>query len=230
MRESPCGERMARILLASESERRRDWLASFLEGEEVNFHSRGLSAEEAVAPGFLDVSEKVEFTCMAKAMSASEEQSILNSEKNGENEVFDMVIVSDTLVEDPDDHLVSMGKPNSDSEAVAMLLRLSGNRHRVWSSTAILSRPGGPLFDISLHGGWTSNIWTESSIVEFEDLSEESMVELIKSESWRGKAGSYDLAGEASIHCKLVEGEEVTVLGLASESMEFLRGEISRQR
>ena len=227
MKESPCGERMTRILLASESERRRDWLTSFLKGEEIYFHSRGLSAEEAVAPSFLGVGEKVEFTCMAKAMSASEEQTILN---NGENEVFDMVIVSDTLVEDPDDHLVSMGKPNSSSEAAAMLLRLSGNRHRGWSSTAILSRPGGPLFDNSLHGGWTSKIWTESSIVEFEDLSEESMVELIESESWKGKAGSYDLAGGASMHCKLVEGEEVTVLGLASGSMEFLRNEISRQK
>ncbi|MBK70114.1 MAG: hypothetical protein CMB53_01765 [Euryarchaeota archaeon] len=221
---------MTRVLLASESERRRDWLASFLEGEGVSFHSRGLSAEEEVAPSFLDVGKKVEFTCMAKAKSASKEHSISNNEGDSGSDVFDVVIVSDTLVEDPDDSVISMGKPTSSLEAVAMLLRLSGKRHRVWSSTAILSRSGGPLFDAPLHGGWASKIWTESSIVEFEELSEESMVELIESGSWKGKAGSYDMAGRASMHCRLVEGKEVTVLGLASESMEFLRNEISRRK
>tara|TARA_B100001769_G_scaffold257565_1_gene235776 strand:+ start:95 stop:787 length:693 start_codon:yes stop_codon:yes gene_type:complete len=230
MKESTCGEWRMRILLASASERRREWLLSLLEDEKISFHSRGLSADEAVAPSFLDVGEKAEFTCMAKATSASEEQSLLHQEASEAGGFFDMVIVSDTLVEDPEDHLLAMGKPADGAEAVAMLLRLSGRRHRVWSSSAILSGPGGPIFSIPLHGGWTAEIWTESSIVEFEDLSDESIIQLIESESWKGKAGAYDLAGGASVHCNLVEGEEVTVLGLASESMDFLGKEIARRR
>ena len=125
-----------RILLASASERRREWLLSLLEDEKISFHSRGLSADEAVAPSFLDVGEKAEFTCMAKATSASEEQSLLNQEASEAGGFFDMVIVSDTLVEDPEDHLLAMGKPADGADAVAMLLRLSGRRHRVWSSSA----------------------------------------------------------------------------------------------
>ena len=50
-------------------------------------------------------------------------------------ELADIVIVSDTIVADPDD-LMPMGKPEDQQHAMAMLLRLSGTRHRVWSSTA----------------------------------------------------------------------------------------------
>ncbi len=230
MKESTCGESEMRVLLASASERRRELLFRLLEDEGVTLHSRGLSAKEAIAPNFLGVGEKAEFTCMAKAVSASEEQTLLHQEESVDGGAFDIVIVSDTLVEDPGDHLLAMGKPSDGTEAVSMLLRLSGGRHRVWSSSAILSRPGGPVFSIPLHGGWTAEIWTESSIVQFEDLSEESIFQLIESGSWEGKAGGYDLAGEASSHCNLVEGQEVTVLGLASESIEFLRAEIARRR
>ena len=183
---------MVRVLLASGSERRREWLTAFLSEWETHFQARALSSKEAVAPGNLDVGGKVEFTCMAKAMSASEELSLLESIKD---ERFDIVIVSDTMVEDPDDHMAAMGKPGDELEAASMLLRLSGTRHRVWSSSAILRRPGGRGGDIQLHSGWTADIWTNSAIVEFEDLTEQNIVDLVECGSWIGKAGGYDLAG-----------------------------------
>jgi hypothetical protein len=37
-----------------------------------------------------------------------------------------------------------------------------------------------------------------------------------------GKAGSYDLAGEMSEYANLVEGDEATVLGIASDAMSRL--------
>ena len=49
------------------------------------------------------------------------------------------------------------------------------------------------------------------------------MEELVSSESWRGKAGGYDLAGIAGKYCHLIEGEEVTVLGISGESTEYLK-------
>ena len=73
-----------------------------------------------------------------------------------------------------------------------------------------------------LHGGWTADIWTDSALVEFGELTHEALAQLVESESWRGKAGAYDLAGPADEHATLVEGEQVTVLGFASGSMAAL--------
>ncbi|MDP6220715.1 MAG: hypothetical protein QGG76_03910, partial [Candidatus Thalassarchaeaceae archaeon] len=58
------------------------------------------------------------------------------------------------------------------------------------------------------------------------EMDDERVIELIEGESWKGKAGSYDLAGEAGSNLELVEGEEVTVLGFAPNAIEFLIGMI----
>ena len=107
--------------------------------------------------------------------------------------------------------------------AAAMLLRLSGRKHRVWSSTALLYPPDGQQEGTEvLHGGWSANVWTDSAVVEFEDLSEDRLVELVRNESWHGKAGAYDLRGHASRNAVLIEGFEVTVLGFAHTAMDAL--------
>ena len=138
-----------------------------------------------------------------------------------------MVVVADTLVEDPEDPFVAMGKPDDVVAATAMLLRLSGRRHRVWSSTAVLWPPEAAREGTEvLHGGWSADIWTESAIVEFDDLPADVLAELILSNSWVGKAGAYDLAGQAGAHAALVEGHEVTVLGFASAAMDEMLGEL----
>ena len=43
---------------------------------------------------------------------------------------FDLVIVSDTLLADPDDMEQTLGKPHDSVEAAMMLHRLSGRRHK----------------------------------------------------------------------------------------------------
>ena len=133
----------------------------------------------------------------------------------------EVVIVSDTIVADPDDPLMPMGKPEDEQHAMAMLLRLSGNRHRVWASTALVYPPNGDV-EHSLHGGWSADIWTDSAVVEFDELSQERLIELVSSESCKGKAGAYDLAGAASLDTRLVEGEEVTVVGFAATAISQL--------
>jgi predicted house-cleaning NTP pyrophosphatase (Maf/HAM1 superfamily) len=59
-------------------------------------------------------------------------------------------------------------------------------------------------------------------MVEFDDLSEDTLADLILNESWVGKAGAYDLAGEAGANANLVEGDEVTVLGFAPAAINAL--------
>ena len=69
-------------------------------------------------------------------------------------------------------------------------------------------------------GSWEFHL--NQAIVEFDELSDEVLVELVLSDSWVGKAGSYDLAGEMSEYANLVEGDEATVLGIASDAMSRL--------
>ena len=207
---------MASILLASASQRRNDWLSEFLASGGSGIEARPLVSSEPAPSNGLDVGVQTEVTCMAKAAAAAREMVISGAS-------HDLVIVADTLVEDPEDPLVAMGKPGDVISATAMLLRLSGRRHRVWSSTALLWPPGSDKEGAEvLHGGWSADIWTESAIVEFDDLSADTLADLILSDSWIGKAGAYDLAGKAGSNAALIEGHEVTVLGFAPSAVDAL--------
>ena len=207
---------MRRLHLASASERRLAWLKERF--PKIPIIAAALLFEEPKPRWGAPVNEQVEFTCAAKTEAAAREGVV--SQMAGK-EVADIVVVSDTIVADPDDPLMPMGKPEDEQHAMAMLLRLSGNRHRVWSSTALVYPPNGQGGH-SLHGGWSADIWTESAVVEFDQLSQERLIELVRSESWKGKAGAYDLAGAASQDTRLVEGEEVTVLGFAPSAISKL--------
>ena len=194
---------MRRLHLASASERRLAWLKERF--PKIPISAAALLFEEPKPRWGAPVNEQVEFTCAAKTEAAAREGVV--SQMAGK-EVADIVVVSDTIVED-------------EQHAMAMLLRLSGTRHRVWSSTALVYPPNGQG-EHSLHGGWSADIWTESAVVEFDQLSQERLIELVSSESWKGKAGAYDLAGAASQDTRLVEGEEVTVLGFAPSAISKL--------
>ena len=204
---------MRRLHLASASERRLAWLEEKLTNIEIS--ASALMFEEPKSRWGAPVDEQVEFTCVAKAEAADREGVV--GQMAGK-EVAEIIVVSDTMVTDPDDPLMPMGKPEDGQHAMAMLLRLSGNRHRVWASTALVYPPNGQG-EHSLHGGWSADIWTESAVVEFNHLSQERLIELVSSESWKGKAGAYDLAGAASQDARLVDGEEVTVLGFAPSAI-----------
>jgi septum formation protein len=121
----------------------------------------------------------------------------------------DVVIVADTLVEDPDDENTALGQPRNVSHATSMLIRLRGRRHRVWSATSVYAL-----------AQWNTTV--ECAIVEFSDFSDDALIELIESNSWKGKAGGYDLAGLMGKHASLVEGSESTVLGFTEKSLQYL--------
>ena len=209
------------VLLASASARRRAWLSERLRGTGAALKVTSLLAPEPPPASGSEVKVQVEQTCLSKAHAAVMELTV-----GGSHELPNFTLVADTLVEDPDDPLVPLGKPSNKVSAAAMLLRLSGRRHRVWSSTAILYPPCETRGTEMLEGGWTADVWTESSIVEFDELDDERAMGLIESESWRGKAGGYDMAGEARSNLRLVEGDEVTVLGFAPNAIESLTGMI----
>ena len=205
---------MPLILLASESERRRQILSEYLEDHDTCLEFCTLREPEQEVSSGMEVDLQVESSCIGKAMAAVKERS-------AEENMADIILVSDTLVEDPDDERAALGKPKDESSAAFSLIRLSGRRHRVWSSTAILSRKIG---DMSVGEDWLATIWTDYAIVEFVQMREDEIIDLINSRSWEGKAGGYDLAEAAGEFASVVDGEEVTVLGFSNRAIDSLSG------
>jgi len=145
----------------------------------------------------IPISEQVAHTLRGKIESAQRECSV------------PLVIVADTLVEDPDDSLQPLGQPANRLEALNMLLRLSGRNHRVWTGTALIQ-------------GQNVESWVESATVSIDTLDEDVLEALIVSDSWRGKAGGYDFAGAMGQFATIVDGEEETVLGFTPQLFETL--------
>lgn len=205
---------MLRVLLASASERRLSCLKEILD---LEIYSQPLFSQEKSIVNGKSVEHQVEEICLSKVKNAAIEWSIIEEKKDFYPEI---IIVSDTIVENPEDHMIPMGKPNNEFQATNMLVSLSGRRHRVWSSTAILMKNSDGY--IPIHGEWRYKIWTNYSVVEFERLTDENIISLIKNNSWHGKAGGYDLAGDAGKYTRLIEGDELTVLGFSFEAINEL--------
>ena len=192
-----------RILLASASSRRRSWLEAQPWVWPHDISVVPLNVDESRVMDMSDVSNTVRNVVGLKIESA---RVLLNDCKD------DWVgIVSDTMVESPVSKL-PMGKAGDSKEAREMLSALSGKKHRVWTSTGIL-----------LPYDQLGAVYTEYAEVYFEYLDRKTMDELIESGSWLGKAGSYDIHGEASNLVKVVKGSEVTVLGFSENGMIALR-------
>ena len=212
---------MRRILLASKSERRISWLKENLEDSDFRFFSSALKSTEIKPPQGFEVSKQVEIVCQSKAENARIENKL---SLNRRDENYHAIIVSDTMIEDPDDHRLSIGKPKDALTATSNLIRLAGRKHRVWSSTSILL----PLEVATGKADWDILNRTSCATVEFSELGDDEIYDLISSESWKGKAGGYDLAGKAGQFCRVVEGEEVTVLGFSPAAVDILKQAFSR--
>ena len=180
---------MMRVWLASQSSRRAEMLAQIF----PDITCKGIESVSETSSA-TDVSGQVLEICQKKA-------SAVNNATD-----FDLIVVSDTMLQDPDVDSRAMGKAVDNIEAAAMLHRLSGRRHRVWSATGIFYQ-----------GSWEFHL--NEAIVEIDQLSDETLVELVLNNSWVGKAGCYDLAGDMGKFASLVEGDEATVLGIASDAM-----------
>ena len=163
-----------------------------------------LGLRPRVAP--VDVTEnRIAGTVDAQVLHIAKEK----AQAVGDAHPGSMVLVADTMLADPDDPTLALGQPNDAQAALAMLLRLRGRRHRVWSASGL-----------RVADTWTFDL--ASAVVEFSAFSDEVLGELVHSKSWHGKAGAYDLAGAMAPYATLVEGEEATVLGIPAGVIEAL--------
>ena len=184
---------MVSLWLASQSPRR----ASMIKDAFPNAHCQGLEGVDETPTASGTVADKVASICQAKA----------NAIPNGHG--YDIVLVCDTVLADPDQLNALMGKPNDAVHAATMLHRLSGRRHQVWSAAGVC-----------IHGHWS--FFTEYAVVEIDELPDEVLVDLVLNESWKGKAGGYDLAGPMGVHAKIIHGSTSTVLGIPQAAMDVL--------
>lgn len=169
------------IVLASASPRRRELLEMMgLEFEIIpakdELDAEGLSPDEAVAK-----------IALGKAMSVAK----LRAEN-------DIVIAADTLVCLNGELL---GKPRDEAEAFAMLKKLSGNEHQVYTGVAISQ-------------GDKSVSCAEMTKVRFCRMSDEDIKNYIATFEPMDKAGAYGIQGKGAVFIEGIEGDYFNVMGL----------------
>ncbi len=109
-----------------------------------------------------------------------------------------IVIGSDTMVVVDETRL---GKPKDEAEAKRMLKMLSGRSHEVITAVSIITASGSETF-------------SNRSIVQFYELSEEEIENYVKSGEPMDKAGAYAIQGEGSKYIKGIIGDFYAIMGL----------------
>ncbi|MFT4015262.1 MAG: Maf family protein [Paracoccus sp. (in: a-proteobacteria)] len=94
-----------------------------------------------------------------------------------------------------------LGKPEDADQARTFLRLLSGRRHRVLTSVAML------------HGSRLHERLVETTI-RLRPLSDPEIARYIASDEWRGKAGAYGIQGRAGAFVAWMQGSYSAVVGL----------------
>jgi len=110
-----------------------------------------------------------------------------------------------------------LGKPRDDEEAAAMLRRLSGRRHEVWTG-------------LSLRSNAQERGLVEVTSVYMVDLSEPDIAWYVASGEGRDKAGAYGIQGLASRFIPRIDGSYTNVVGLPVAAVSRLVSELASAR
>ena len=171
------------VILASQSPRRRELLGQMGFPDFIIRPARG---EEVVDPN-LSPDALVEELSRQKAAEVA-----TLSDQN------DLVIAADTVV--AIDGTV-LGKPRSVQDAFAMLSRLSGRHHTVY--TGVTVRRGGEI--LTAH---------EATRVRFRPLTHAEIEAYISTGEPMDKAGSYGIQGYGAMLVEGIDGDYFNVVGL----------------
>ncbi len=110
----------------------------------------------------------------------------------------DLVIGADTIVWVDG---MPFGKPRTREEAAAMLRRLSGDTHEVYTGVTVICR-----------GNRDSQF--ERSRVRFRTLSEAEIADYVATGEPMDKAGAYGAQGKGALLVESIEGDFFNVMGL----------------
>jgi septum formation protein len=182
-----------KLILASQSPRRRELLA------EAGFHFEVIAPFDGVECGICSESGPAE---LVSELALRKAAAVLRQVAAGRRHDGAIVVAADTVVEC--DGLI-LGKPRDKADARAMLRRLSGREHRVYSGVCVwqIGRPA-PLVRVA------------ETRLRMDPLSETQLAEYLGSGQWEGKAGAFGYQDRLGwVH--IVEGSESNVVGLPME-------------
>lgn len=188
------GRKERQIVLASASPRRRALLA--LMG--LTFQVLPSEKEEIVTGDSPE--EIVKNLSFQKAEDVTARLSRTAQEDGQEPDVI--VIGSDTIVVCDGD---VMGKPHTEEEAFAMLQRLQGRSHVVYTGVTVMSRENNKI---------THDTFAKSAVVTVHAMDDAEIRAYIAKGESMDKAGAYGIQGSFAVFVDSVEGEYNTVLGL----------------
>ncbi len=107
-----------------------------------------------------------------------------------------------------------LGKPGDVHEARAMLRRLHGRRHEVWTGLAVV------------HGD-DQRTASECTVVHMARFSDEDLEDYLATGESLDKAGAYGLQGLAGQFVRRIEGDPTTVVGLPLARLRALLAEFA---
>lgn len=102
-----------------------------------------------------------------------------------------------------------LGKPKNKNDAIEMLQRLSGKKHSVVTSICVVN-------SLSLK----KQVISETSYVEFQNLSRELILNYIENYKPFDKAGSYGIQELPEGFIKNIEGSFENIIGLCPKAVE----------
>ena len=113
-----------------------------------------------------------------------------------------LVIGADTVVAFQDSLL---GKPADAAMARALLLRLPGNTHQVYTGVTLLLRQGGTV---------TQKSFYEKTEVVFYPMTGEEIDAYVRTGEPMDKAGAYGIQGKSAVFVEKIDGDYSNVVGL----------------
>jgi septum formation protein len=217
------------LILASNSPRRRELL------DEAGYTFTVMPPEEDVECGVCSETGPAGFVAelaFRKAKSVRERllkdfrdcgfRSNANPKSEFRNPQFPIVLAADTVAEC--DGMI-LGKPRDEADARAMLSKLSGREHRVFSGVCLWpihsqlepgqgSEQGVPLVRVAV------------TRLRMDRLTEAQLSEYLASGQWEGKAGAFGYQDRLGwVH--VVEGSESNVVGLPLEILAEMLADVT---
>ena len=107
-----------------------------------------------------------------------------------------------------------LGKPSGPAEALAMLRRLQGRRHEVWTGLAVV------------HRGETRTA-SEGAVVHVARMTEQEIADYVATGEPLDKAGAYGIQGRYGQFVRRIEGDYTAVVGLPLARLKAILTELA---
>ena len=193
-----------RVVLASASPRRREILDQIGIGYDVCVSDCDEHCIEKDPKKLVQILSERKAMAVLKALESGKS----GLDVNPEAETF-CVIGCDTIVYQEKLNGI-LGKPHTEGEAFEMLSALAGGVHEVYSGVTILVS--------GLKTPVKRSFW-ERTAVHFSEMTDEEIMEYIKTGDPMDKAGAYGIQGFCARYIEGIEGDYLNVVGLPASHL-----------